>query len=285
MTQQIGAGETLPLSRFANQKVVRGDVGRVTVNIKINSARNIPWINGQLPPHKTPIVFVGNAPSLKDDLKHIRRRQKQGAEIWAVNGAHDYLIENKITPDVAGFCDPADRMPSVVQHLNDKTVYLPASCCSPLLFDHLAGRKVMLWHMNNEFGEEVLVGKLGRKYGKQTEVFSGGSTCIMRLPSIAFYRGCRDMHFYGVDSSFEGESHVNRDDTELFGTIFNVECNGRIFRTNVPLARQVEEFAVLTEILEREGCRVTVHGKGLLPWRFRQARIRISDNINLARAS
>lgn len=271
---QVGAGETLPLSRFARQKVVRNDKERVLFNIKVNSARNVPWMFGQMPPRDGEILFVANAPSVKGSIPQIRRKQKKGAKVWAINGAHDYLISKGITPDAAGFCDPADRMPDVVTKLNDDTAYLVASCCSPRFFDHLTGRKVILWHMNNEFGEEALVRSLGLKYDKKGEVFSGGSTCMLRLPSLAYYRGYRNFHFYGVDSSFEGPSHINRDDTELFGKIFHVECNGRVFRTNIPLARQVEEFALLTEILGRNGCTINVHGHGLLPYRFRQARIK-----------
>jgi len=273
LTNQIGAGETLPLSDFANQKVRRDDEARVKFNIALNSARDIPWIGTQKVPHDRPIVFVGNAPSVANDLRHIRRRQRRGAEVWTVNGAHDYLIDNGITPDAALFCDPADRMPTVVQKLNDETIYMVASCCSPAFFDHLAGRKVLLWHMNNEFGEEKFCGDLGRVHGKFGAVFSGGSTCILRAPSVAYFLGYRDFHFYGVDSSFDGPSHVNRDDSDLFGVIFNVECNGRIFRTNVPLARQAEEFALLHQVMSRCGAKFHVHGSGLLPFRFRQARI------------
>lgn len=274
MSGQVGAVETLPLSRFAGQKVVRNDKGRVLFNIMVNSARDLPWLYGQMPPRDGEVLFVANAPSVKGSISTIRRKQKKGAKVWAVNGAHDYLISKGIIPDAAGFCDPADRMPTVVTKLNDRTVYLVASCCSPGFFDHLQGRQTILWHMNNEFGEEDLVRRLGLKYGKKGEVFSGGSTCMLRLPSLAYYRGYRKFHFYGVDSSFEGPSHINRDDTDLFGTIFHVECNGRTFRTNIPLARQVEEFALLTEILTRNGCSIQVHGSGLLPYRFRQARIR-----------
>lgn len=277
MTERVGAVETLPLSTFANNKVKRNDEARVKFNIAVNSARNIPWIHEQADPNNRTTVFVGNAPSVADSLRHIRKRQRKGAEIWTVNGAHDYLIENGITPDAAVFCDPADRMPTVVQKLNDTTVYLVASCCSPGFFDHLAGRKVLLWHMNNEFGEEKYCGDLGRLHGKAGTVFSGGSTCILRAPSLAYFMGSRDFHFYGVDSSFEGVSHVNRDDTDLFGHIFQVECNGKLFRTNVPLARQSEEFAVLTDVLMQGGAKIQVHGQGLLPYRFRQARIKRSN--------
>lgn len=273
MEEQIGAGETLPLSAFANQKVRRGDEARVKHNIAFNSARKIPWIGDQKLPHRRPVLFVGNAPSVKDSLRDIRRRQRKGAEVWTVNGAHDYMMDNGITPDAALFCDPADRMPTVVQRLNDETIYMVASCCSPGFFDHLIGRKVLLWHMNNEFGEEKFCGDLGIVHGKYGAVFSGGSTCILRAPSLAYFLGYRDFHFYGVDSSFEGESHVNRDDSDLFGVIFNVECNGRLFRTNVPLARQVEEFSLLHDIMVAHGCSFKVHGSGLLPFRFRQARI------------
>ena len=110
----MGAVETLPLSNFANQKVRRNDEARVKFNIAVNSARPLPWLHQQADPNNRTVVFVGNAPSVAKSLSHIRRRQKKGAEVWTVNGAHDYLIDNGITPDAALFCDPADRMPSVV---------------------------------------------------------------------------------------------------------------------------------------------------------------------------
>ncbi len=54
--------------------------------------------------------MVGSGPSIEDHLEAIKDCQNQGMPIIAIKGAHDWLIERGIIPDLCIMLDPQPKI-------------------------------------------------------------------------------------------------------------------------------------------------------------------------------
>ena len=104
---------------------------------------------GSSPAHDKEILVVGSGPSVKSQIKKIRKLSQAGAMILAIKGAHDFLIKHHILPHAALAVDP---MPHIVRCFRKKLpqgapkrpAYLIASQCHAELFDYLSDQHVIL---------------------------------------------------------------------------------------------------------------------------------------------
>lgn len=206
--------------------------------------------------HDGTAVIVGSGPSLKDQIENIRKEQEQNRPIVAINGAHDYLIENSITPDYFLTVDPRG-MPQNFKHLNDKTIYLLASRVSPSDFDLLKGKKVFLFHT---VSEESTMGPLEGKV-----CIGGGSTSGLRAIVLFYALGFRNIHLYGFDSCLGkiNEKHVN----ETKGLPEHVQTmpviiEGETFLCNMAMAAQADNFQDLYDGMP--DVKIESFGEGLI---------------------
>ena len=179
------------------------------------------------------VVICASGPSLRDNLDAIRKHKEEGRAIVAVKGAHDFLIENGITPDYATGLDPAYQEPFKKKNL--QTIYFIASQTNPKVFDDLAGCQVVMWHSMLDADLSIFRGHYP---------IWGGSTSGLRTIALFYYAGLREMWLYGFDGSFAaGERRVDPGERnkEPARTI-EVECDGRRFRTCPEMAKQVHEL-------------------------------------------
>lgn len=70
--------------------------------------------------------------------------------ILAVNGALQLFRNSDRAPTWWAACDPQALVADFLTDAPAETVYLVASKCHPTVFDRLAGRKVILWHLDEE---------------------------------------------------------------------------------------------------------------------------------------
>lgn len=216
-------------------------------------------------PHDGRVVVVARAPSVLGYLEQIRAAQQAGATIFAVNDAHNWLVENGIIPDgfVVFEVVSYDALRAIRPH-PDVTYYI-ASHCHPENFRLFEGFRRVVWHSNNDWpgcDDEIA------KFQNPMQV-CGGSTTMMRTLHIDLVLGFRAFELYGVDSSFEGDqSHgigPSRVDVEC--TVIASGNNGfRQFKTRPYLARQAHEF---TRWCAAFPVAMKVYGEGLLPYLHR----------------
>lgn len=219
-------------------------------------ATGLPVIQkAQWPPFETPIVIVGSGLSAKPLLSHIIRMSKH-APIMALKGAHDWLIENGVTPQFAVACDPQFERHNCFKHLNDTTVYLCASQMHPQTWSYMSGRKVLLWHGKVEKDQNKRAG------WENVRLVSGGSTTGMRAIPLAYLMGFRTFELFGYDSCVERDGvykldgSTKRDDDKMI----DVFVGERMFKTTYALAPQVDQLRGTLAMLP--GVRVRAHGDG-----------------------
>lgn len=227
---------------------------QIVSNIRSALARKLPELQPSPVPHDGTFVIVGSGPSLADHLKEVRDQQDKGRPIVAVKGAHEFLIKNGITPDIAIMMDAQPKRIECVRSAAEGVVYLIASQCDPVVFDHLQGRDVMLWHA---YG-----GKHCDEAAPDAFWVYGGTTTGLRSIYVGVVLGFRRFILYGFDSSMrDGKRRVVLDEPP--GSIHELSLHdGSKWTTNTAMASQTLE---IQNLLNQIDIHVKAIGDGLLP--------------------
>jgi hypothetical protein len=222
-------------------------------NIVSALKRGLPELTPGLCSHDGNFVIVGSGPSAPDFLKEIRAERELNRPICAIKGAHDLLCSNGINPDLFLCVDPRDRRENI-QLANDDTIYLMASRCHPVMFDHLSNKRVVLWHSFGVIAEgDFYKGKPG---------IGGGSTSGLRAITVGYVMGYRNFILYGMDSCLAEDRLTKRFTGEKAGQVIDVIVGGRTFYCNGAMAQQAQEVQELMNCLP--GLHLDIKGDGLL---------------------
>lgn len=220
-----------------------GAAGQHLAAIDRNASRGLPELAPSLIAHDGTLVLVGSGPSLPTMIDDIKAERARGRPILAVKGAHDWLCQQGIEPDLFLSVEPRDRR-SNLKHKNAHTVYLLASRVAPEVFDHLHDCKVMLWH---SWGHESEVDTI-KKYTKLAT--GGGSTSGLRAIAVGYlYFGFRNFVLYGYDScnAPDGTKRVDGSKTGVTtDVIIGTGEHQRTFVCNLAMAAQANEFQICT---------------------------------------
>jgi hypothetical protein len=214
-------------------------------------------------------VLVGCGPSIETpEMKVLIREQwAMGRPIFAIKGAHDWLIEElSIIPDICVFLDPQDHMTDRIKlagqwpSTHRGTVYMLASQCSPDMFEHLSGQKVVMWHALSNVGEKkMLAGRL---------MVGGGTTSGLRTFNLAYLMGFKKFHLFGFDScNKDKDSKYKRVNIHTGGDhavkVITVHSNGKEHYCNPAMAGQANEFQDMIKMFGGD-IRIKVYGDGLI---------------------
>lgn len=189
---------------------------------------------GEGEPAGTRLAVVGGAPRVEGYLDTLR---VFAGEIWAINGTWRWLRSQGIDA-VAYSIDPA---PGLAEWFAGAARAVLADTCAPATFAALAGA-------------EVVMAELG-------EALPHGTSSASSAPLIAAERGHVSVTLYGIDCSFDGATHIDRDEGTAREWI-KVAVGGQTYTTRPDLLMQAEELA---EIVRAAPGFVRVVGGGLLP--------------------
>ncbi len=253
----LGLGERIEWTVVSNSPK-----DKVFANVAINSKREVPWVK-EMPAHDGHAVLIGGGPSAIDTIDEIRTRERQGQDLFALNGTAHWLAQYALFPKYQVILDsrPSNRQfvrpPSAEQ-------FLLASQCDPSLFDALKNEDVTLFHHAEDGIETYFDGK--------SVLIGGGITVGLTALALAYALGYRQMHLYGYDSSDRaGLSHAyaqmevgaENDRREIWFGRESFCCSPAMYA-------QAQAFPTFAELLARNGVTITVHGSGLLPTIARQ---------------
>jgi hypothetical protein len=233
------------------------------------------------PRHERRICIVGFGPSLKDTWRNIfLEKNAFGAAVVSVSGAHDFLIERGIIPDIHIEVDPREHKAFFTRTPHPQVQYWIASCCHPKLIDNLVDHKanVALWHIYNSEIDFKLVDDDGPDPGGW--LIAGGSGVGVRAINVMFTRGYRSFSLYGMDCSFapsDGDQHAGAHSGKVQQE-WQVRVGERWFRssgTGVYMAKStIHNFEVMRQECEKAGepfiagssdrIEMFLHGDGLL---------------------
>ena len=232
-------------------------VDGVVSNIERNSLLGLREFQPAFYSHDGTFVVVGSGPSLAGFADEIKAEQAKGRPICAIKGAHDWLVEKGIFPNLFFSIDPRDRRNNV-KLMSPGTVYMLASRCDPIMFEHLKGREIVLVHtLSSDDENKWYVNK--KKY-----LVGGMSTSGLRAVNMAYWSGFRNFVFYGMDSCNAPDGVTKRIDGSLTGQTTDViiDKTGRKFICNIAMAKQAEDFQKLYQMMP--DIHIESKGDGLL---------------------
>jgi len=189
------------------------------------------------PRRKGPLAIVGSAPSV---LEHLEELRTWPGEIWAVNGAYDFLLDQGIVAHGFVGMDPVPELAEYVTRINPDTTCFISSVCDPKVFDTLKDQHVWLWHSKWDV----------MPYPPDAKVISGGTTTITRAPFLANMLGWRDMTMFGADSSFAEGPYCYRHgrySTDNIAKRLYADVDGVLFETELSMMKQVAQLGAMLD--------------------------------------
>lgn len=246
-----GGHHVLPVSF---DKTICATTDEVRRNVEATLARKYVRFNEYLAaPHQGVISLVGSGPSLHQHYQELT------GDVLACNAAHDFLLRKGITPKFGMMFD-ADPVCTGFMTPNPEVAYLLASRCHPDVFEQFKDSNVIVWHaMGDKEIEEIL-----EQHNVMEPMINGGGAAVARAMGLAIAMGYTTMHLFGIDGSHtNGQTHVIK--SLVPEVTMDIWCHGKWFQTTSWMASQAEDFKILALSFRDAGCKIIVHGHGLIP--------------------
>jgi hypothetical protein len=208
-----------------------------------------------VPRHDGRVCVAGFGPSLRETWIDIyRERRAFGATVVSTSGAHDFLIEKGIVPDIHLEVDPRQHKAFFTRNPHPDVKYWIASCCHPALIDNLIakGCDVGLWHLLNSDEDLQIVAPDGPD--PNSWLVCGGSGVAARAVNLMFTQGYRSFSLHGMDCSFapaDGDQHAGAHSGKVQKE-WNVRVGGRWFRSSATLVFMARAMITQMRVLQRE---------------------------------
>ncbi len=213
------------------------DAGGRKANLALVLALGLPTIEKK-PARAGQLAIVASGPSVREHLEELR---SWPGEIWAVNGAYDYLLDNGIVAHGFFAIDPLPELADYVRRPRHETTFRIASTCDLAVFEALDGSDVQIFHA---FADDL-------KYPEGSGQIGGGTTAVTRAPYLALVEGWRDIVLFGVDSSYDGGEYCyqwGRYKSDIAAPTFWFEINGEgPFQSEIGLMKQVSQLGVIIQ--------------------------------------
>lgn len=183
-------------------------------NINENMSLIKPWMTF-VKPHNSTAIIASAGPSLKSNMKHIKKAQKKGAKVFCVKHSYPMLIEAGIIPDYCVILDPREIDGVSTHGKVRKDLFKDASKQTKFLVASMTHPSVTKYFLDNGFdviGWHALTGELQavfkekeKELNKHTVVSVQLGTCsAMRALGVAEILGFRSYELCGFDSSIQG---------------------------------------------------------------------------------
>jgi len=224
-----------------------------------NVERDVPWLErGE--PKERPLAIVAGGPSLKDRWDEIKTLD---ADVMALNGAYQFLLDRWITPDYFMLLDARPENVEFVRQTSDDTMHLIAAQCHPDVFDALSGDNVTLYLTTLDYAREATA-----HIDKPKTLIAGSvGTVGFKALCMAYALGYRELHLFGYDSSYAESHHAFPQALNDGANTIDVHLSdGRKFITTPSYAHQASEFPWFASGMVRHyGMDIQLHCAGLLP--------------------
>lgn len=227
-------------------------------NVRINSAKNLKWLHTEKE-NPYPAIIVGGGASIEDEVENIRHLKSIGGTIFAANAASKWLISKGIEVDFQCIADAKEETVTLVDH--NANEHIIASQAHPRTMDSV--EDPIVWHLGIEDIERLFPEERVKRGGYC--ILGGGSAVGNSSMCVAYAKGFRDLHIFGLDSCHkDGRSHAYQQNMNVVIPIMEVEWAGRTFTSSVTMKAQAEKFQLTSKFLKDAGCKITTYGDGLL---------------------
>jgi len=227
-------------------------------NIEQNSIVYTDWLQA-VDAHNTPAVLIAGGPSVKDHVKDIQKLQREGADVFAMNGASSWAHRNGIRVDYQVIFDSKERTSDLVDPSAGRHLF--SSQCHPRTLE--SAERLTIWHSDRVETEDYLPEERV-KAGGYVLVGCACSVGIIGL-CVAYTQGYREMHCFGYDGSCQGsDSHAYPQEMNNGEPLMERQWGGRTFVVPMGIYEQAGEFVKFATLLKEGGCGLNLYGDGLI---------------------
>lgn len=227
-------------------------------NVRANSRLDKLWLR-HAKEHDGVAVLCGSGPSLADSLEEVKALAAAGGKVFSMNGSAQFLHDNGITPDYQVILDARIETAELIGPAKD---HLFASQVHPECFRRVPD--ATLWQLQVGGMDDLLP-----PYDKGYALIGGAASVGNTATCLAFAMGYRDLQIFGYDSSHrDGKGHAFHQKMNDGDPCAYVDFNGNTYLVSLTMKLQAERFQETSAALMACGCRIKVHGDGLLPAMF-----------------
>lgn len=222
-------------------------------------------------------VLVGGGPSLAefDQLRGLRRLEKDGAKIFAMNRTQDFLVSKGIIPFASVVLDPTPVVANYIKPRDDVRVYV-GSQCHPSTFD--AYSKIKNHFIYDAIAHDAQYDSMTAAE-KSLALPKYGSTVMLRSIWLNMIMGFSKTYLFGVDSCYASPGEKSLHAYDKPETIHNrctmkipfPDCE-RIYETNGAMMTQAQIFEQMMRMIHRDmnlsrlpRVEYLVSGDGIIP--------------------
>lgn len=245
------------LYRLQTKVSVNASDEAIISNLTLTKERETNWLDVR-PLNPRPLVICASGPSAWQALQDLEGFEY---DLMALNGAYNALKKRGYKPNYYVQLDSRPDNIGFVSDPDDDTEFLLAAQVDPCIFDALKGRKVTTFHLNTETSLKVF------PFSKGCYLGGSAGTVGMTALAVAGVLGYRKWILIGYDSSYSqtGESHLVHQSQNDTDKPFDVELDGRWYRTTATLAEQVQEYFNWNKVLHEAfpGLQIQILGSGL----------------------
>lgn len=226
-------------------------------NVADAARRKLPGV-----PHRNlrsrPFALVAGGPSLRETWPLIAGLENPF--VIAINDTHEFLRERGVRFDACALSEVMPKDARLFGNVQRRVGYYVASQAHPTTFERLLkeGAKVWQWHLDQPGVRDMVA-----EYAMQGPIVPGGTSCPARMANLAVHGWrARDVHIFGLDSSFADQTHAYENRTHY--ETHTLRVAGRDFGVNSFLAKQALTFIDQLKHWPKD-VNLTFHGDGLLP--------------------
>lgn len=232
-------------------------------------------------------IICGSGPSL--DVEYVRKRQAEGARVFALNKTHDKLIENGIIPDFGVMLDPNTRVAGYMTP-HRRVTYILGTSVDVSVWRKFLGAGVRPYYFMPLMTDEN-TSTMTRFFPEKDVVIIAGITTVGgRCINVAGWMGFEDQELHAFDSCYQ-PGKDGSDSSGLYAvdkpiTFHNARevsvrsrTTGNCFTciTNGAMWKQAQGFASILYTLPDSAVnggadgrvgriKLKVSGDGLIPW-------------------
>jgi hypothetical protein len=231
----------------------------ILANVLYNSRRAKRWVKTEKA-HDRVAILCGGGPSLADTSHELASLYCHSGDIFALNGTAKFLAQRYA---VADYQIIMDAQPATADLVGPAGRHLFASQVDPRCFEQVPG--AILWHAT--FGNKAVDEQEGFPEHEDDYCLIGssvnvGNTALVLLYALVY----REIHCFGYDcSQAEGRSHAYAQPMNAGEPCSIERFNGKEYVCSVSMAYAARHFIDRARLLEKEGCKIYVHGSGYLP--------------------
>jgi len=223
-------------------------------------------------------MLVAGGPSAAEYIEDIKRLKSQGWDLFTVNGAHDWLIEQGIFPNACVAMESQDVVDTFIRNPQHDCTYYLASQVNPKLFTRLVrgGFKVVMFHAELDDETTSLIETLD----KEPTIMAGVPTVGLHTLGVIYTLGAKKVNVYGLDSSHRGAVDHAYDNSQQAPIIpLEFIFKGQRFISTGTWASQADRFAKMWPMYFRLGMRIEVFGDGLLPAMYAHEKEKLMNEL------